>query len=313
MQDFSGYENTNLNKSFYLQVDDIHEIYIEDVGNPNGEAVIFLHGGPGGGISEKSRTFFNPQKYHVILFDQRGVGRSKPFLELSNNTVLDSVSDIEKIREYYGFEKMHVFGGSYGSTLALAYAIHFPERVKSLTLRGIFLGRKEDIDWLYNGGASYFYPEEYQRFKNYIPEAEQDDLVDAYYRRMRSPKIASRNEACKRWSDWESNVSYLISEYIDLAGEVTNTDLSLGLMEAHYFANRMFWYEDNYLLNRAERLAKIPMTIFHGRYDINCRPSGAFALKQACPHAELKIIEACGHSSFEKELYKALVFHMDDL
>lgn len=310
--DFSGYDNHELNRAFHLQVDDIHKIYIEDVGNPEGIPVIFLHGGPGGGINEKSRSFFHPNSFHTILFDQRGVGKSEPFLCLENNTVLDSVADIEKIREYYGFESWIVFGGSYGSTLALAYAIHHPERVRSLILRGIFLGRKADIDWLYNGGAAQFFPEEFARFKNYIPEAEQNDLVDAYYKLMLKSDL-SRAEACKRWSDWETAVSTLLPKEIDYAAEVTDGELSLGLMEAHYFANRMFWYEDNYLLNRADRLAKIPMHIFHGRYDINCRPVGAYELQKACPHAKLHFVEASGHSSFEPAMHEALVNQMDEL
>lgn len=308
-----GYENSPLIDAFHLDVDETHSLYIEEVGNPEGTPILFLHGGPGGGISEKSRVFFHPQKYRLILFDQRGSGRSTPFLSLENNTVLDSVSDIEKIREYYGFEKWFVFGGSYGSTLALSYAIHFPERVSGLILRGIFLGRQFDIDWLFNGGAGLFYPEEFARFEAYIPVEEQDDLVAAYYKRMRSHNTVIRDEACKRWSDWESSITTLVPEFVDYAAPVQDHELSLGLLEAHYFANRMFWYEDNYILNRADKLVKIPIDIFHGRYDVDCVPGAAYDLKQALPHAKLNIIESSGHSAYEPELLKALTYFLDDM
>lgn len=308
------YDNKDkLNFAFHLKVDSEHELYIEDIGNKEGIPIIFLHGGPGGGIDEKSRSFFNPDKFHVILFEQRGVGRSKPFLSLKNNTVLDSVSDIEKIREHYGIDKWYVFGGSYGSTLALTYAIHHPERCLGLILRGIFLGRKADIDWLYNGGAGQFYPEEFQRFKNFIPKDEQNDLVDAYYKRLRSNDEDLRLQAAKHWSDWENGVTKLMPRSIDYEAKPTKTDLQLALMEAHYFANRMFWYEDNYILNRSSNLEGIHLEIFHGRYDVDCRPSGAFLLSQAVKSAHLNIIEASGHSGFEQNIYDAIVKYLDEL
>lgn len=307
-----GYLNTPVRQSYHLPVDETHTLYIEECGNPEGQPVIFLHGGPGGAVSETSRRFFDPSFYRIILFDQRGCGQSTPFLSLENNTILDSVEDIEKIRQHLEIEDWFVFGGSYGSTLALAYAIAHPQRVKHLILRGIFLGRQEDVAWLFQFGASEFYPEEFAKFKQMIAPDQQNDLVTAYYQLMTTGDTTQREAACKAWSDWEGGIVTMVKSSVK-DEKINPHDLSLGLLEAHYFANKMFRAEDNYLLNRVSQLKDIPMTIFHGRYDVDCRVSGAYALKQACPHAELNIVELAAHSPNEGPLYQQLVAYMEQL
>ena len=309
----AGYLNTKINQVYHLEVDETHTLYIEECGNPEGQPVLFLHGGPGGSVGEPSRRFFNPEKYRIILFDQRGTGQSQPFLSLENNTVLDSVADIEKIRQYLQIEQWYVFGGSYGTTLALAYAIHYPKQVQHLILRGIFLGRQSDVDWLFQEGAGYFYPEEFARFKNYIPEAEQDDLVTAYYQRMLDSDESVRDEACYEWSQWETAIVKLVQNPKDLRQPVTNGDRSIGLLESHYFAHKMFWEEDNYLLNRVDKLQDIPMDIVHGRYDVDCRLSGAYELQQLCPKAKLHIVALGSHTPYDDAMFTKLVSIMDEL
>ena len=304
-----GYINTPVVHHHYLKVTDGYTLYIEECGNPQGIPVLFLHGGPGGEISELSRRFFDPQAYRIILFDQRGCGKSTPFLSVENNTIFASVADIEAIRQYLQIERWIVFGGSYGSTLALVYAIHHVERVLQLVLRGIFLGRKSDIDWLFQEGAGYFYPEEFERFKQYIPQSEQHDLVQAYYKRMLSKE--TQHVACKNWSNWEDSIVQIVPKQPE--ADITPSNLAIGLLEAHYFANGMFWEEDNYILNRANQLSNTPISIFHGRYDVDCRPSGAFELKRACPHALLHIVEEAGHSPADIPLFEALFNHMEKI
>lgn len=308
-----GYFNTPVNKQYHLEVDSHHTLYIEECGNPEGVPVIFLHGGPGGAISETSRRFFDPSYYRIILFDQRGSGQSRPFLSLQDNTPLYSVSDMEKIRQHLEIDQWIVFGGSYGSTLALAYAIHYPQTVLHLVLRGVFLGRQSDVDWLFKEGASEFYPAEFDRFKSFIQPGQQHDLVSAYYRLMTGEDAAAREAACLAWSQWEGGIVKLVNKPAAETSKAEPHDLSLGLLEAHYFANKMFWKEDNFLLNRAHQLADIPMSIFHGRYDVDCRVSGAYDLKQACPHANLNIVELASHSPNEGPLFEALVDCMEQL
>ena len=306
-----GYLNTPVFASHHISVGSGHTLYVEEAGKPQGCPVVFLHGGPGGQVGEASRRFFDPEFYRIILVDQRGCGKSQPFLSLEANTVLDSVADLEIIRQTLNIEDWHVFGGSYGSTLALTYAIHHAERVKSLILRGIFLGRQEDSDWLFQFGASEFYPEAFALFRDFIPQEEQDDLVAAYYRRMIGENQDLAEEAMKRWSAWEGSVITLRPNFPDPDAELAPVDRSLGLLEAHYFANKMFWGEDNYILNRAHLLKDIPMSIFHGRYDVDCRPSGAYALAQACPHAKFQIVEEAGHSPQDAPLFEALLGAME--
>lgn len=308
-----AYINTPIYQTYLMQVDQTHQLYVEECGNPNGQPVLFLHGGPGGSVSEKSRRFFDPEHYRIILFDQRGTGKSKPFLSLENNTVLDSVEDIEKIRQFLKIDQWILFGGSYGTTLALAYAIHYPHTVQHLVLRGIFLGRQSDIDWLFQEGASYFYPEEFQKFKRFIPIDEQHDLVNAYYQRMLDANPEISDEACYQWSQWESAIVKLVQDPSDLGHPVTDGDRSIGLLESHYFANKMFWKEDNYLLNRVDRIRDIPMSIVHGRFDVDCRPSGAFELSQLCPNANLNFVALGSHTPYDDAMFEALLNIMEHL
>lgn len=306
-----GYYNTPVNEAFHLPVSDGHELYVESIGNPKGIPVIFLHGGPGGNINEKCRWFFDPEKYYVILFDQRGTGRSKPFLSLENNTPLATLEDIETIRRHFKVDKWIVFGGSYGSTLGLLYGIHHPERCIHLVLRGIFLGRDEDVNWLFQEGAGYFYPEEFERFRDFIPEEEREDLVSAYYKRMISDDKKLSEQACKHWADWENSILRIPENPIE--PEITPGDLSAGLLEAHYFANNMFWGEDNYILNRVEKLKGIPIDVFHGRFDVDCRVIGAYELKQKLPHINLNIVQQGSHYPYDSPLFDELVRKMDEL
>lgn len=307
-----GYLNTLVNKNTYIDVSDGHSLYIEECGNPDGIPVVFLHGGPGGSISEKSRRFFNPERFRIILFDQRGTGRSKPFLSLENNTVDASVEDLEVIRKHFGIDSWIVFGGSYGTTLALAYGIKYHERIKRLVLRGVFLGRQSDIDWLFKFGASEFYPSEFEKYKSFIVEDNQDDLVSAYFSLMTEGSNHERDEACRQWNAWESSIVLHLPVETSQSS-VKPQDLSLGLLEAHYFKHKMFWDDDNYILNNISVLSNTPIDIVHGRYDVDCRVSGAYELQQKLPHSELNIVESSGHSPFEENMMSALLNIMDNL
>lgn len=307
-----GYLNIPLNEKHFVKVDDTHTLYVEEAGNPKGEPVVFLHGGPGGSINEKARRFFDPKYYRIIAFDQRGTGKSTPFLSLKNNTVFHSVEDMEVIRKELGIDRWYVFGGSYGSTLSLVYAITHPDRVKHLILRGIFLGRQEDIDWLYLNGPKNFYPEEYKEFVEFIEEDKRDHLVEAYYEKMTTGDEDTRRLAMKKWADWESGLVNIFPNF-NRSEKIEDSDLSIGLLEAHYFANKMFWPEDNYILNNSDKIKHIPMDIVHGRYDVNCRVHGAYELKEALPEAKLHVIEAGAHSPYEPYMMNELVGIVDRL
>ncbi|HEY4537814.1 MAG TPA: prolyl aminopeptidase [Erysipelothrix sp.] len=288
----------------YLKVDANHEIAIYTQGNPQNPAILFLHGGPGGHITPASFDFFDLDKWFVIAFDQRGCGQSKPFASLKDNTIMDAFNDIEKIRAYFGIERWTLFGGSYGSTLALYYAIHAADKVEHLVLRGIFLGRDEDIKWLYQEGASYFYPYEHARFKAMIAPEKQNDLIQGYYEIFLSNDQERKRTAAKVWADWESSLVHLIPKKLEQ--EISDSDISIALLECHYFAHKMFWDDDNYILAHHEKFKAIPMDIVHGRYDVDCRLSAAYQLVQAVEHGQLHIVEASGHSPFEPEMKKKL-------
>ncbi|WP_323611010.1 prolyl aminopeptidase [Erysipelothrix enhydrae] len=280
-------------------------------GNKNNPAVVFLHGGPGGCISEKSFSFFDSTKWFVIAFDQRGCGQSEPFATLVNNTPFSGVEDLEMIRHHYGIDSWVVFGGSYGSTLALLYAIKHPNRVSQLVLRGIFLGRQSDIDWLYQEGASYFYPAEHEAFKSVIEPDERHDLIQAYYRVFTGKDDLQKRLCAKAWSTWESSLVHLVPRLQDL--EVTDADISLATLECHFFANKMFWDDDNYLLNHINQIQTIPTEIVHGRYDVDCRPSGAYELAQKLENVHLHLVEASGHSPYDDAMFEQLVGIMKNL
>jgi proline iminopeptidase len=290
-----------------LKVSETHSIYVEEVGSPTGIPVVFVHGGPGAGCSEDSRRFFDPSVYRIVLFDQRGAGRSEPYASLEHNTTQTLVEDMETIRQQLGIEKWLLFGGSWGSTLSLVYAQSHPNRVSGLILRGIFLGRQQDLAWFYQAGASYIYPDHWQHFIEPIPEAEREDLIDAYYRRLIGDDEIIRMGAAKHWSEWEGKCATL-SPNKSLVEQFTQPHAALGLarIEAHYFKNKIF-LEDNQILKNIERIKHIPGIIVHGRYDMICTMDNAYALHQAWPASELQIICDAGHSSKEPGILDALI------
>lgn len=290
-----------------LAVDDRHQIYVEQSGNPDGLPVLFVHGGPGAGSSRHDRCFFDPDKYHIILFDQRGAGNSLPHADLTDNTTDHLVSDMETIRTALGIEKWVLFGGSWGSTLSLVYAETHPERVLGLILRGIFLCRKEDIDWFYQNGASRIFPDYWEDYLHPIPVAERGDLLEAYHQRLTGSNELAQMACAKAWSLWEARCATLRPNH-DLieAFSDPHTALALARIEAHYFKYSAFM-QDNQILNNARRLEGIPGIIIHGRYDMVCPLDNAFALHQAWPEAELHIIREAGHASREPSIVDALI------
>ncbi len=296
-----------------LKVSDLHTLYYEEVGNPQGQPVVFLHGGPGGGISALARRFFDPAFYRIILFDQRGSGQSTPYAELRENTTWDLVADIERIREQMGVQRWLVFGGSWGSSLALAYAIRHPQRVMGLILRGIFLCRKSEIDWLYQDGASHVYPDGWDHFIEPIPPAERGDMLAAYYRRLTDPDQAVQLEAAWPWSRWETQCSRHIPDLAALEkDEDPHKTLAIARIEAHYFVNQSFFPEDGYLLKEAPALNAIPTRIVQGRYDMVCPACSAWDLKKAMPGADLRIIPDGGHSVKDPSIAAGLVQATED-
>ncbi len=295
-----------------LKVSDLHEIYFEQVGNPKGQPIVFLHGGPGGGINSDHRRYFDPKHYHVILFDQRGCGQSTPHAELKGNTTWDLVSDIEKLREHLQIKKWHVFGGSWGSTLALAYAITYPEQTTALILRGIFLCRPSEIRWFYQQGASNMFPEYWQTYFDHIPADERHDMVKAYYKRLTSTDEKVRLDAARVWSKWESATSYLhVNKTAIEEFDEPQKALAFARIECHYFINNSFFSTDNYLLENAHKLKNIPGHIVQGRYDVVCPATSAWELNQAWPQSTLEIIADAGHSASEPGIRSALIAATD--
>jgi proline iminopeptidase len=292
---------------FRLEVGDGHSLYVEESGNPKGLPVIFLHGGPGSGCEDYHRRFFDPDRYRIILFDQRGSGRSTPHADLEANTTAHLVADIERIRTYLEIDRWVVFGGSWGSTLGLAYAEAHPERVLGLILRGIFLCRDEDIHWFYQEGASRVFPEYWQDYLVPIPETERGNMVAAYHKRLFGPDEVSRMAAAKAWSLWEGRTANLLTNPAVVAHfDDPFVALSLARIECHYFLNHSFLEQDQ-LLREAGRLADIPGVIVHGRYDMICPVDQAVALHQEWPTARLEIVPDAGHSATEPGIVRALV------
>lgn len=287
----------------YLKVSDIHSLYYEECGNPAGQPAVMLHGGPGSGCSDEMRQFFDPDHYRIILFDQRGAKRSTPHASLEENTTWDLVADIEKLREHLGIEKWLVFGGSWGSTLSLSYSQTHPERVTHLILRGIFLGRDEDNRWLYEYGASEIYPDTWDEFlKGPKPQAG-ETYIDSYYRTLTGTDEKAKLDAAKRWSNWEFSIIKLVND-----GKPLDDDsaLSFSRIECHYIKHNCF-LEEGQLLRDAHKIAHIPTTIVHGRYDVICSMRNAWELKKAMPKANLVIPARAGHSMFDYENTEALV------
>jgi proline iminopeptidase len=294
--------------SGHLRVDSVHSVYFEQCGNPEGKPAIFVHGGPGGGSSSVHRRFWDPAVYRIILFDQRGCGRSTPHAELRNNTTWDLVADMERIRTRLGIERWQLFGGSWGSTLALAYAHQYPDRVTELVLRGVFLLRRREIEWYYQEGASRIFPEAWQDYLEPIPEDERDDMVGAYYRRLTSSDRTERIRVARAWSMWEGSTSRLVPdpELIKRTGDERFAQ-AFARIECHYFINGGFFQEDNHLLQNAHRIQHIPTVIVQGRYDVVCPPESAYQLHQAHPNSTLIIAPQSGHSALEPEITAHLI------
>ena len=295
-----------------LAVDDLHTLYLEESGNPAGVPVLFLHGGPGAGCDPVHRRFFDPQRYRIILFDQRGCGQSTPHAELRDNTTWHLVADIETLRQHLGIDRWLVFGGSWGSTLALAYAQTHPNRVLGLILRGIFLCRNTDIHWFYQHGANRLFPDLWEQFLTPIPPNERHDLVPAYYQRLTSANELERLRAARAWAMWEGATLSLESQpaTVEHFGEAHRA-LSLARIECHYFTHHSF-LEPDQLLHQADRLQGIPGVIVHGRYDVVCPLDNAWALHQAWPEAELRIVTPAGHAVTEPGIVDALITATQD-
>ena len=290
-------------KTGYLDVGDNHEIYYEETGNPNGIPLIFLHGGPGGGIGHKYRKFFDTSRLHIIAFDQRGCGNSTPFGSLENNTTWDLVKDIEKLRQYLNIDKWIVTGGSWGSTLSLVYAINHPDKVLGLHISGVCLLRQSEIDWLYKkGGASCMNPKFWDDFENFIPPDERGDLVKAYYKRLTSEDPNIQHEACRLWSTWELTMTSFYNEKKnDEVLKNIKKIIPLARIECHYFINKSFFPDnnDNYILDNIQKIKNIPLYMVQGEYDIVCPIESAYLIKKALPNAHLDIVNIGGHDRSE--------------
>ncbi|MEM6449317.1 MAG: prolyl aminopeptidase [Cyanobacteria bacterium P01_D01_bin.105] len=291
-----------------LSVSSLHTLKYEESGNPAGQPVVFLHGGPGGGTIPLYRQFFDPRQWRIVLFDQRGCGNSTPHAELAENTTWDLVSDIEKLRAHLSIEQWAVFGGSWGSTLALAYAQTHPQQCVSLILRGIFMLRPKEIQWFYQSGASYIFPDAWESYLSPIPKEEQQDLIAAYYKRLTSTDPQVRQTAARAWSIWEASTSKLVPD-ASLMQKFSSDEFAdaFARIECHYFINGGFFDGDSQLLDNVERIRHIPSTIVQGRYDVVCPMTSAWELHRAWPEAELTIVDSAGHSATEPGIISALI------
>ncbi len=294
--------------SGFLKVSSLHTMYYEQSGNPDGKPVVFLHGGPGGGTNAKCRRFFDPAIYRIVLFDQRGCGKSTPHAELTDNTTWDLVADIERLRGHLAIDRWQVFGGSWGSTLALAYAQTHPDKVTELVLRGIFMLRRWELEWFYQKGCDALYPDAWETYLNAIPEAERGDLMSAYHRRLTSTDPKTRTDAARAWSVWEGATSFLWQDpsHIESSAE-DEFALAFARIECHYFVNGGFFEHDDQLLRNVDRIRKIPTVIVQGRYDVVCPMRSAWDLHRAWPEADLHIVQDAGHSAFEPGIMHELL------
>jgi proline iminopeptidase len=291
-----------------LKVSALHTIHYQEAGNPKGKPLIFLHGGPGGGIDAVYRQYFNPKKWRIVLYDQRGCGQSTPHAELRENTTWDLVEDTEKLRRHLGIEKWVVFGGSWGSTLSLAYSQAHPERVKGIILRGIFLLRRKELLWFYQEGASNIFPDAWEYFLKPIPPRERGDMMKAYYKRLTSPDRRVRIGAAKAWAIWEGATSKLRQDsgLMERFGEDKFAE-AFARIECHYFVNKGWLKTDDQLLRDVKRIRKIPGVIVQGRYDVVCPMVSAWDLHRAWPEAELTVVPDAGHSMTEPGTRSALI------
>ncbi len=292
----------------HLRVSDLHEVYWEQSGNPEGKPVVFLHGGPGGGTDPKHRRFFDPRRYRIVLIDQRGCGRSTPHAELKDNDTWALVGDLEKLREHLGIERWQVFGGSWGSTLSIAYAQTHPDRVTELVLRGIFTFTPEEMHWFYRDGTRALFPDAWDDFVGLLPEDERDDVVAAYYRRLQSDDLEERKRFAQAWSIYECRVATLREdpEVLRHCQDAAFT-LPFARIEAHYFVHRGFLDSPTQLLDDTVKIEHLPATIVHGRYDVICPARNAWNLHQRLPKSKLVIVPDAGHSAFEPGVVRALV------
>lgn len=297
----------------FLEVDSGHKLYFEESGNPDGNPVIFLHGGPGSGTKPSHRCFFDPDAYRIILLDQRGCGKSTPHGSLINNTTTHLVEDLEKLRDHLEIERWVVFGGSWGSSLALAYAQKYPQRVKALLLRGIFLCRKKELNWLFRSGAHCIFPEAWEKFLDPIPPLEREDLVAAYYKRLTSMDPDIRKAAAKAWSSWEAACVKLKFDP-NMFAEFTEDfhAEAIARIECHYFIHNCFFPTEKALMDHIQVIHRIPGVIVQGRYDMICPMENAYELHKAWPIAKFEIIPDGGHSSSDEGMTDALVRAADD-
>ena len=291
-----------------LKVSELHTIHYEESGNPQGKPIIFLHGGPGGGITPIYRQYFDSQRWRIVIFDQRGCGKSTPYAELRENTTWDLVSDIEKLREHLGISQWVVFGGSWGSTLSLAYSQTHPERCKGLILRGIFMLRRSEINWFYQEGASKIYPDAWQEYIKPIPPEERHDLLTAFHKRLTSEDRKIRLEAARAWSIWEASTSKLIPSQVTQRrfGQAEFAE-AFARIECHYFVNKGFLTTENQLLENVDRIRHLPGVIVQGRYDVVCPTITAWELHQAWQEAEFILVPDAGHSISEPGIINALI------
>lgn len=295
-----------------LQTADGHEVYHEQCGNPDAPAILFLHGGPGGGGDTNARRFFDPAKWRIVILDQRGCGRSRPHASLENNTTWDLIGDIEAIRERLGIERWTVFGGSWGSTLSLLYAERHPERVTGLILRGIFMLRRHELDWFYQHGASMVWPERWAEYLAPIPPEERGDLLAAYHRRLTGEDRALALRCARAWSVWEGATSCLRpSEGLVERFGADEFALAMARIECHYFVNGGFMDRESRILDDIDRIRGIPGVIVQGRYDMVCPVHSAWALHQAWPEADFRLVADAGHSAFEPGILHELISATD--
>ena len=294
--------------TFKLKVSNIHEIFVEESGNPKGKPVIFFHGGPGGGIEPIYRQYFNPKKWRIIIFDQRGCGKSTPHAELEENTTWNLVDDIEKIRKKLEINTWTIFGGSWGSTLSLSYSIMHPEKCDAIVLRGIFMLRKKEIDWFYQEGCSFIYPDSWENYLSLIPKSEQNNLVKAYYKRLTSKNKTTRINAARAWSIWEASTSKLIQTKKALHSfDEDDVAEAFARIECHYFINKGFFENEDWILNNVNKISDKTIEIVQGRYDVVCPMTSAWDLHKKLPDAGFHIIPDAGHSMLENGIQKKLI------
>ena len=300
-------------KTGMLKVSDIHTLYYEEVGNPSGKPIVFIHGGPGGGTDPRDRRFFDPQAYRIILYHQRGAGNSIPTACLEENTTWHLVDDLETLRKHFNIDKWILFGGSWGSTLALSYAETYPDRVKALILRGIFCCRRKELLWFYQEGASMIYPDAWEKYLEPIPEVERGDLISAYYRRLTGKDEQEILKVATAWSIWELTTSrlYVDPSYIARAKDDAKFAVAFARIEAHYCVHGVFMNEEGQLLKNANKIKDIPGVIVQGRYDLVCPPRSAWDLHKVWTKGELHWVADAGHSSKEDGIVHELVSATD--